>query len=182
MRFWTAYAVVALSFVSKAIASSGGEHHASITDLIAPAINVGILLGVLIWKIKGPLKTYFDSKAEEVSNTLERASLKSKEAQLMLDGQKRKLANLETEIKNIHHQAETDVLNFDRKLAKEVDEKSTKLKSDANAKIQADKKAMMDELNAQLLDQVITKAKTTIKSNKDYQSKVSTKLLQGLQQ
>ncbi len=182
MRFWTAYAVVALSFISKTIASSGGEHHASITDLIAPAVNVGILFGVLIWKIKAPLKSYFDSRAEDVSNTLERASLKSKEAQLMLDSQKRKMANLETDVKNIHHQAEVDALNFEKKLAKEVDEKTTKLKADANAKIQADKKAMMDELNSQLLDQVITKTKTTIKSNKDYQSKVSTKLLQGLQQ
>jgi hypothetical protein len=38
----------------------------------------------------------------------------------------------------------------------------------------------MDELNAELLEQVIAKTKSTIKNNKDHQSKVSTKMLQGL--
>ena len=46
--------------------------------------------------------------------------------------------------------------------------------------IKADKKAVLDELNAELLNQVILKTKTTIKTNKDYQNKVSSKLLQGL--
>jgi hypothetical protein len=48
------------------------------------------------------------------------------------------------------------------------------------AKIQADKKEVMDELNTELLNQVISKTKSTIKTNKDYQNKVSSKLLQGL--
>lgn len=177
MRFWTAYAILALT-ITKAYAAGGG--HGSITDLVAPAINVGILLGVLAWKLKGPLHNYFVSKAEEVSNTLERASLKSKEAQMMLDSETRKMANLQNEITNIQKQAENDVLVFEKNLSKETEDKTQKLKADANSKIQADKKALMDELNAELLNEVIKKTKTTIKTNKDYQNKVSSKLLQGL--
>lgn len=180
MRFWTAYAILALT-ITKAYAAGGGEgHHASITDLIAPALNVGILLGVLAWKLKGPLHNFFVSKAEEVANTLERASLKSKEAQMMLDGESRKMASLQTELKNIHQQSENDILTFEKNLSKETEEKTHKLKADANTKIQADKKAMIDELNAELLNEVIKKTKSTIKTNKDYQNKVSSKLLQGL--
>jgi len=48
-------------------------------------------------------------------------------------------------------------------------------------KINADKKQLINELNSQLLDQVITNAKSTIKKNKDFQEKASTKLLKGLQ-
>lgn len=180
MRFWTAYAFISLGLISKAWSASGG-HHGSATDLIAPAINVGILFGVLIWKLKGPLKEHFNNKAEDVANTLERANLKSKEAQLMLDSQQRKMSALETEVKNIHGQAETDVMTYEKNLSKEVEDKIQKLKLDANSKIQADKKVLLDELNAELLDQVIKKTKSTIKGNKDYQSKVSSKLLQGLQ-
>lgn len=187
MRFWTAYAVIALS-ISKAFAEGahhgaahGGEHHApGITSLIAPAVNVAILLGVLVWKLKGPLKDYFVGQAKDVANTIERASLKSKEAQIMLEGEERKMSNLQNEIKNIHSQSETDVLVYEKNLSKETEEKAHKLKADANMKIQADKKAMIDELNTELLNQVITKTKTTIKTNKDYQNKVSNKLLQGL--
>lgn len=178
MRFWTAYAFLALS-ISKAYSASGGGH-GSVADLIAPAINVGILFGVLIWKLKGPLKAHFVSKSEEVANTLERANLKSKEAQIMLEAEERKLSNLENEINSIHQQAETDVLVYEKNLSKESEDKSHKLKADANMKIQADKKAIMDELNAELLNQVIAKTKTTIKTNKDYQNKVSSKLVQGL--
>jgi F0F1-type ATP synthase membrane subunit b/b' len=185
MRFWTAYAFIALSVVAKAYGSDGGhggEHHApSITSLIAPCINVVILFGVLIYVTKDKLKGYFVSKSEEVSNTLDRASIKSKEAQLMLDTQKRKMAALDSEIKNINQQTETDVLTYEKKLSKEVEDKIAKLKVDAASKVQADKKQMMNDLNAELLEQVIAKTKSTIKGNKDFQGKVSSKMLQGLQ-
>lgn len=177
MRFWTAYAILALT-ITKAYAAGGGHGH--ISDLIAPTFNVAVLLGILFWKLKGPLHNFFVKKSEEVANTLERASLKSKEAQMMLEGESRKMANLDAEISNIHKQAENEVLAYEKNLSKETEAKTQKLKADANAKIQADKKAVMDELNAQLLNEVINKTKTTIKTNKDYQNKVSSKLLQGL--
>lgn len=180
MRFWTAYAILALTITKAYAASSGEGHHASVTDLIAPTINVGLLLGVLAWKLKGPLHNFFVSKADEVANTLERASLKSKEAQMMLEGESRKMANLQNEMSGIHKQSENDVLQFEKNLSKETEDKTQKLKADANSKIQADKKALMDELNAELLNEVIKKTKTSIKTNKEYQNKVSTKLLQGL--
>lgn len=181
MRFWTAYAFITLGLVSKVYASEGGGHHSSITDLIAPAVNVAILFGALIYATKDKLKAYFDNKSAEVANTLDRASTKSREAQLMLDNQKRKMAALETELKNIQQQAESDVVVYEKNLAKETDDKISKMKTDAQSKIEADKKQMMADLNAELLEQVVTKAKATIKNNKDYQSKVSNKMLQGLQ-
>lgn len=181
MRFWTAYAVIALGIVAKAYGAEGGEHHGSIFDLIAPTFNVVVLFGALIYILKDKLKSYYNSKAEEVANTLERANIKSKEAQLMLESQGRKMAALDSEVKNIHGQAETDVLVFEKNLSKETEDKIAKLKTDANSKVAADKKQVMDDLNAELLEQVISKAKTTIKNNKDYQSKVSSKMLQGLQ-
>lgn len=181
MRFWTAHALFALSTVNAIAADGGGGgHHATISSLFAPAVNVAILLGLLVWKLKGPLAEHFTAKSNEVSNTLERASLKSKEAKMMLEGEERKLANLANELKTIQNQAENDVATFEKNLSKETEEKAVKLKTDANSKILADKKAFLDELNAELLNQVIAKTKSTIKANKEYQTKVSAKLLQGL--
>ena len=183
MRFWTSVILSSFGLISAALAAEGGGHgasHGHVTDLIPPAFNVALLLGVVIWKIKGPLEKHFVSQAEEISNTLERASLKSKEAQIMIESEERKAANITSEIKNIHQHSENDVLVFEKKLSKETEEKSQKLKMDANSKIQADKKEMMDALNGELLNQVISKTKATIKNNKDYQSKVSSKLLQRM--
>lgn len=178
MRFWTAYAFLALG-VAKAYAA-GGHGHGSVSDLVAPAINVGILLGVLIWKTKGPLKAHFLNKSQEVENTLERANIKSQEAQMLLETEERKAANLDNEVKAIFEQSNKDLVVFEKNLSNETENKTHKLKADANMKIQADKKSQLDELNAELLNQVIAKTKTTIKSNKDYQNKVSSKLLREL--
>lgn len=181
MRFWTAYVFIALGAAKAWGAGHGAAtHHGSATDLIAPFVNVAILVGFLVWKLRGPIHKMFVDKSAEVSNTLERASLKSQEAKILLEGEERKRANLTTEIQTINTQAEQDVTNFEKRLSKETEEKTHKLKTDASMKIQADKKAMIDALNAELLEQVVSKAKSTIKNNKDMQTKVSDKLLQGL--
>jgi F0F1-type ATP synthase membrane subunit b/b' len=180
MRFWTAYAFIALGIATKAWSSSEGGHHASLSDLIAPAFNVAVLFGVLIYATKDKLKSYFVSFSETVSNTLERANTKSKEAEQMLGTQKSKMANLDSEIKNLNLETEAEVISYEKKLAKETEEKIAKLKVDANSKVVADKKQMTDALNSELLEQVIKKTKSTIKGNESYQNKVSSKMLEGL--
>ncbi len=177
MRFIATYALL---MTSAAFASGNGGHHGSASDLIAPAVNVAILVGFLVWKLKKPLNDMFTKKSEEITNTLERASLKSKEALMMLENEQRKITNLSSEMKTLADQSESDVKTFEKNIAKETEEKIHKLKADANSKIAADKKAIMDDLNTELLNQVIAKTKTTIKTNKDFQSKASNKLLQGL--
>jgi F0F1-type ATP synthase membrane subunit b/b' len=179
MRFWTAYAFIGLGIATKAWSSEGG-HSASITDLIAPTFNVAVLFAVLIYATKDKLKSYFVSHSENIANTLDRANLKAKEAAAMLENQKHKMATLEADIKKIQIESEADVGVFEKKLANETEDKITKLKTDANSKVVADKKQLLDELNAELLEQVIKKTKASIKDNKDYQGKVSSKMLQGL--
>lgn len=177
MRFIATYVLLSSA---AAFASGDGGHHGSATDLIAPAVNVAILVGFLVWKLKKPLNDMFTKKSEDITNTLERASLKSKEAQMMLENEQRKINNLSTEMKNLSDQSEADVKAYEKSLSRETEEKIQKMKADATSKIAADKKAIMDELNAELLNQVIAKTKSTIKTNKDFQSKASNKLLQGL--
>lgn len=176
MRLLATYALLA----STAALAAGDGGHGSAADLVAPAVNVALLAGFLVWKLKKPLSDMFTKKSEDITNTLERASLKSKEAQMMLENEQRKISNLSAEMKNLTDQSEADVKAFEKNLAKETEDKIHKLKTDATSKIAADKKAIMDELNAELLNQVISKTKTTIKTNKDYQSKASSKLLQGM--
>jgi len=175
---WTAYIVAGMGLLLEAAHAAGNSgHHGHVTDLIAPVVNVAVLVGFLVWKLKKPLGDHFSSKAEEITNTLERASLKSKEAEVMLQAQQKKMSSVDAEAKEILRQAEADVKNYEKNYAREIEEKSFKLKTDATAKIEAERKAMIGALNASLLDEVITRAKTTIKGNKDFQNKASAKIL-----
>jgi F0F1-type ATP synthase membrane subunit b/b' len=169
-----------ISFLSLVLATASayaaGKGHGSATDLIAPLVNVLILGTFLVAKLKKPLSDYFIRQAEEIENTLERASLKSKEAEVMLQAQTKKMANVDLESKEIIRQAENEVKNYEKIYAREIEEKATKLKADATSKIEAERKAMIVELNSKLLDEVIYKTKTSIKNNTSYQSKVSNKM------
>jgi len=173
----TVFFFAGLCALMESTLAAGNGGHGSVTDLIAPLVNVALLVGFLVWKLKGPLSSHFTTKAEEITNTLERASLKSKEAEVMLQAQQKKMANVESEAKEILRHAESEVKNYEKTYAREIEEKSFKLKTDATSKIEAERKTMIAALNASLLDEVIARAKTTIKGNKDYQNKASAKIL-----
>ena len=172
-------ALLTVGLVGNAFAAGDG-HHGSPADLIAPAVNVAILGGFLIWKLKGPLSSYFTNLSKNVSDSIERASIKSQEAAVMLQKEEQKQAGLASELESIQKQALADAVAYDKKLSEETESKIHKLKSDASMKINAEKKATIDALNSQLLEQVINEAKSTIKTNKDFQNKASSKLIQGL--
>lgn len=167
--------LVFVAAIPSAMAAGNGSH-GHLSDLMAPLVNVVVLAGFLIWKLKKPLSDHFKIKAEEVANTLERASLKSKEAEVMLQAQQKKMLVVENEVKEILRQAEVEVKNYEKSYAREMEEKSFKLKTDASTKIEAARKSLISSLNASLLDEVIARAKTTIKSNKDLQHKASSKI------
>jgi F-type H+-transporting ATPase subunit b len=172
-----AYLILGLSAIAtEAIASSGG-HKGHLADLIAPLVNVAFLASFLIWKLKKPMSEHFKKMSEEIENTLERASLKSKEAEVMLQAQKKKMANVDFETKEIIRHAESEIKNYEKAYAREIEEKSFKLKTDATAKIEAERKSLITALNATLLDEVITKAKKTIKGSKELQNQASAKII-----
>ncbi|HLT22072.1 MAG TPA: ATP synthase F0 subunit B [Bacteriovoracaceae bacterium] len=171
-------ALLTLGLAGNAMAA--GDGHGSPADLIAPITNVVLLAGFLIWKLKGPLSNYFTNLSKTVTETIERASIKSQEAQMMLENEKRKQGNLQAEVESIKNQAMSDAAAFEKKLEVETESRIQKLKSDANLKINAEKKAALESLNNELLEQVINEAKSVIKTNKEYQNKASSKLIQGL--
>ena len=171
--------LVVLFFAQNVMASDSGGH-GSVTDLIAPFVNVIILVGFLVYKLKKPLNDYFSNQSNQTKQSLDRASLKSKEAQVMMDTQERKNKNLQNEIADIKNRTASEIQSFEKQYSLEINQKVEKMKLDAVQKVEAEKKAILNEINSQLLDEVISKAKDTIKSNKDFQAKASNKLVEGI--
>lgn len=71
-----------------------GAHHPSITDLVFPAINFGLFLGLIIWKGRGPIKEYFRARTESIRDALAAGANAREEAQKLRAQLQRDLADL----------------------------------------------------------------------------------------
>lgn len=161
-----------------AIAAGDGHGHAS--DLIPSFVNLGLLLTFLGWKLKQPAKEYFEKKSSNISEVLERANVKSKEAGMMLQMQQKKIDGMDKEISKIFEDVKTSISSFKDAYSNDVNERIKKLKDDAAQKIEAEKKQMMDQVNSLLLDEVIVKTKSIIKNDNNINSNVTKNILQDL--
>lgn len=161
-----------------AMAAGSGEGNP--LDLWMPALNLSILLAIIFSAIKKPAREYFATKSSEVSEMVERAAIKAKEAQMMMETQKKKIEGAEAEIQKLKEDAVTEMSSFETNYKKEVEERIQKLKEDATMKIEAEKKELIDELNSGLLDQVIANAKNKIKNDNNLSKEAAAKILEGL--
>lgn len=165
---------------TNAMAAGDGHSAGHVSDLIAPFVNIFILVALLVWKLKDPVRGYFVQKSNQVSEVLERASVKAKEAEMMMKMQEEKAKGLEKELDKINKDAESNIIKFKTDYALEVEERIKKLKEDAVQKIETEKKQMIDQVNGILLDEVINKSKTLIKNDSQVNSKITNNILQDL--
>ena len=163
-----------------AFASGGGGHDVSVMDLIPPAINFFLLLGFLIYKIKGPLSNYFTEKANLVEETVERANIKAKEAKIKMENQQNKMNNLKSTTGEIFTNADGDLKTFKVVYDKEIVAKIEKLQKDAVSKIEAEKKGLYEELNKEIIDEVLGKAKSLVKADQEVKNKINSNVIKGL--
>lgn len=174
--------ILALSILANSglVLAAGGEGHGSPVDLISSFVNLGILLGFLGWKLKGPANQHFSKKATDISDMVERANVKAKEAEMMMAEQQKKMANVDSEIATIQNSTKSEIERFEKNYSRETTEKIDKLKVEAVNKIEAEKRLLISELNSEFLDQVISTTKTTVKSDKSLNSQVTDALIKEL--
>ena len=174
------FLLLASLVLTSGIATAAGKGTGSPTDLIPAFVNLFILFSFLVWVLKKPLGNYYSEKSEDIKNVLERASVKAKEAEMMMQAQRKKIDNVAQEIDRIFVESDQTITTFETTYKTEVDERIAKMKEDAAAKIEAEKKAAFNKLNSNFLDAVIAKAKTYIKSNPELSSSATNNILEGL--
>ena len=159
---------------------ASGDSHGGPSDLIPAYFNVFLLGGFLVWKLKGVFKKHFAEKSESISEIMERASVKAKEAEMMMQMQQKKIDGMTEEISRINSDVAVDVERFRNDYSKDVQDRITKLKNDAAQKIESEKKELANELNETLVDSVIAKAKEVLKNDKNLNEQATSKILEGL--
>tara|TARA_B100001971_G_scaffold213155_1_gene245629 strand:+ start:226933 stop:227457 length:525 start_codon:yes stop_codon:yes gene_type:complete len=164
-----------LALISNNLFAAGGGP----TDLLPAFLNFGILFLFLGWKLKKPLTGYFSNKSDEIKTILDRANVKAKEAEMMMQMQKKKIDGMKDEINKIMSDVDQQVQDFQSHYSKEIDERIVKLKEDASLKVEAERKQQMDSLSESILNNVISKAKAILKNDKNLAEDATKKVLEG---
>lgn len=171
---------VLILLVMSGSAYAAGDGHGSPWDLIPAAVNVSILFGFLIYKLKTPAREFFNNKSTSVSEMIERASVKAKEAQMMMEMQNKKIQGADEEISKLEKEAEEQIAIYKSTYETEVQDRIKNMKEDAGVKIEAEKKELLDELNSNLLAEVIAKTKNTLKTNNALAESATKNIIEGI--
>lgn len=150
------------------------------SSLISAGVNVVLFLGMLAFILSKKLPSFFSAKSENISEMINRAASKAKEAQMMMEAQKEKTSGLDSEISKLKEDSEKIISEYEKNYVSEVTERIAKLKEDADQKIDAEKAEMLNELNSNLLDLVINNAKEQIKSNEALANSATENIVKGL--
>lgn len=163
--------------ISASVFAAGGGS-GSPKDLLYPGINFIIMLAV-IWKFAVPMmRKHFNALSEETEIILNRASKKAQESEVFLAEQEGKLAHLDDEVKEVNSKMDDHIESFKTDYEKEISDKLKKIAADGEIKIQSEKKLLLNELSTEILDKVITKTKSNIKSDNAKRDKITDSLVQ----
>jgi F-type H+-transporting ATPase subunit b len=165
-----------ISEVAMAAPHSDG-HHPSMLDLKWPFVNFVLLFSFLIWKIKAPLAKMFAAQAEDVQQLYTVAEEKDKEANLKLDMFEKKSAQTESDYAKVLEEARRDAVDFSKLQEKETVQQIARMKTDLESKVAYERDSLLRGLSSAFLDEVISRAKGKIKSDKGLQEKAATKLM-----
>lgn len=170
-----AFALIAL--VTQAHAASDGGHHGSPADLIWPAINFIALFTFLILKLRKPLSQMFTNQAKAVQESYEMAEKKDKEAQIKLETYQKKMAGFDREREKVLSDSQKEGQQLAQMIESETAQTLEKLKVDARNKLTHEREQLTKQLNEGLVDEVIKRARQKIGGSKDFQNKVTEKLV-----
>lgn len=161
-------------------AASGGAHGGSISDLILPMWNFVPLTILLIVLLRKPISEGFTKNASDVESLYNVAEEKDKEAQIKLDMYEKKMSSLKIETERVMKDAHSQSEEFEKNSLVETEQIIEKMGVDADTKVAYEKEQALRDVNASLVDEVIAKAKSKIKENKDFKDKVTSKLVSDI--
>lgn len=167
--------LILFSISGSVLAGAGGGTPA---DLVAPAVNVFILASFLIWKLKGPVNSFFQSKSETIKESLHKADLRAKEIEKLYLAEKEKMGNLPSALEEAKKDGEKEISSYKTEQESELVERLKDLKEDADAKIKAEGSAAADELTQILVQDILEKTKGSIAADQTVSSNINKKLLE----
>jgi len=166
-----------LGFGQLGFAGESGQHVSTVFALKWPLINFGVLMAFLVMKLKKPIKEMFDKNAVVIKETYDHAEGKNKEAEIKFKMYKEKLEDFNLEEKRMKREVDKEIKLFEENKNKEINNLVKRMEKDAENKIASEERLMIDNLNHDFLDAVISQVKNKIGQDKDNQAKATKNLL-----
>ena len=167
-----------LSFSACAGGEKGGD--SSVIDLVPPTINFLIFAAILYRLSRNPIKNHFFLLAERVAAVYEKARVRKREADERWDESERKMENFSQKATDVLSQTEKKIKDFETRHQGEMKDKITKFKEDSQTRLKAEETTLVNELNRELVETVLTKTKSSFARDSSLRARAAEELTKDI--
>lgn len=132
-------------------------------SLVAPFVNVLILVGFLFYQLREPIRTFVSQRHETVRDTVKKVHAMLREAQDQYDEFSAKLKAIDAEVAGIHEQARQDALATQLRMNTEAQRLSQMIVADARVSAQNVFSDLKASLRVKLANQVLSRVEELVK-------------------
>lgn len=158
-------AILPLALAAPAFASSGaeGEHHVSFITTIAPYVNFAVLVGVLVYLLRKPMKEFLTQKREAVEKMLKDSEAARDDAARKVQEMQAKLQGMEADIAEIRKSAEREAQTEKERVLADAREEARRILENAEKEIAGRFKVAVRDLKEYVANEAATKAEGIVK-------------------
>ncbi len=162
-RLLTLAASAALLLVALPAHAEGGGHGGGTRELLYSALNLALLLGVLAYFTRKPLKEFFAARRAGIQNELKAAADLRAEAEARYAKWQRRLIDLEGELASIRTTARERAAAEREQILADATAAAERIKRDATAAVDQELRRARAQLRQEAADLAVELASETLK-------------------
>ena len=140
-------AAFALLTAGAANAAGGGDHaEGGVPILVWEVFNFAILVGILVYFGRKPMREMFASRREEISGDIDRATALLEQAELRNSEWQQRLADLDSELESIRSSARQRAEEEGERILAEAADVAERIRRDAVAAVEHELRRAQSEL------------------------------------
>jgi F-type H+-transporting ATPase subunit b len=131
--------------------------------LIAPTVNLGILIGILVFYLREPLKQFVRTRHDVLRENLEKVATELQGARERHEEFSARISNLQAEVSAMHVQARQDAESMKQKILSEARRLSEVIVMDAKGAAQGLFSEFRAQLRTELGERVLGRAEQLLR-------------------
>ncbi len=146
LRKLASYTLALLLVSAPALAGGGADEEGKTAELIWQAINLAILLAVLFFAARKPIKVYFADRRQEIQSDIQKADQLLAESRRQFSEWQGKLAELEQQVATIRDETRQRAQDEGEQIIAAAHDSAERIKTDAVAAIDQELRRAHTEL------------------------------------
>jgi F-type H+-transporting ATPase subunit b len=151
-RWGLVVAVAALMAPAQALAESAGSAEGHSGTLVWHAVNLIVLLSVLVYFLRAPIRGFFATRRRDIEQNLERAAAVLREAEERLADWKGRMARLDAEVQELRRLAQERAEAERRRILADAEAAAARIRRDGAAAVEQEERRARDALRKEAAD------------------------------